>query len=115
MDTNKTPLFVRTHDFNVWLFRHTQRFPKSFRHTLTERLERLALDFEQTIVMANGVHGKQRREYLLRADAELQSLKVVLRYTLDFGLLSSRQIQFVSESTAELGRLLGAWLKGTAG
>ena len=28
-----TPLFVKTHDFNLWLFQHTQRFPKQLRHT----------------------------------------------------------------------------------
>ena len=27
-----TPLFVKTHDFLLWLIRHTQRFPKNLRH-----------------------------------------------------------------------------------
>ncbi len=43
-----TPLFVKTHDFNLWLFQHTGRFPKHLRHTYTNRLESLALDFEKT-------------------------------------------------------------------
>jgi len=28
-----TPLFVKTHDFLLWLIRHTQRFPKNLRHS----------------------------------------------------------------------------------
>ena len=28
-----TPLFVKTHDFLLWLLRHTQRFPKNLRHS----------------------------------------------------------------------------------
>ena len=48
-----TPLFVKTHDFNLWLFQHTQRFPKHLRHSYTNRLESLALDFEQALLMGN--------------------------------------------------------------
>jgi hypothetical protein len=57
MHISDTPLLVKTHDFNVWLLNHTKRFPKHFRHTLTERLERLALDFEQSLTLANAVRG----------------------------------------------------------
>ncbi|MCH5373243.1 MAG: four helix bundle protein [Planctomycetes bacterium] len=34
METPKTPLFVKTHDFLVWLLGRTQRFPKHHRHSL---------------------------------------------------------------------------------
>ena len=108
-----TPLFVKTHDFNVWLLNHTQRFPKNLRHTFTARLEDAAFDFEELLLMANSVRGQRRREYLERADGRLHCLQSLLRYTHDWKLLGANQIQFASESLAELGRLLGAWLKGT--
>jgi len=113
MQIAETPLLVKTHDFNVWLLNHTRRFPKHFRHTLTERLEILALDFEQSLVLANAVRGTARREHLEQADRILQVLKTMVRYTLDFELLSRNQIHFAAESLSELGRLLGAWLRGT--
>jgi hypothetical protein len=28
-----TPLFVKTHDFLLWLISHTQRFPKNMRRS----------------------------------------------------------------------------------
>jgi hypothetical protein len=113
MQISDTPLLVKTHDFNVWLLNHTRRFPKHFRHTLTERLERLALDFEQSLTLANAVRGKDRRRYLEQADGILQCLKVFLRYTQDFDLLSGSQVKYAAQSLLELGRLLGAWLRGT--
>ncbi len=48
-----TPLFVKTHDFNLWLLQHTQRFPKAMRHSYTNRLEGLMLDFEEAILIAS--------------------------------------------------------------
>ncbi len=113
MQIPDTPLFVKTHDFNVWLIRHTQRFPKSLRYTLTQRLENLALEFEECLWMANAVRGRARTEWLTVADGKLLSLRGVFRYTLDFELLGSNQVKFALESLDELGRLLGAWLKGT--
>ena len=38
MSVPKTPLFVKTHDFTVWLLRHTQRFLKNLRYSYTIRL-----------------------------------------------------------------------------
>ena len=113
MTTPDTPLFVKTHDFNVWLIRHTQRFPKSLRYTLTQRLENLALEFEECLWMANAVRGRARLDWLTVADGKLLSLRGVFRYTLDFELLGSNQVKFALECLDELGRLLGAWLKGT--
>ena len=108
-----TPLFVKTHDFIVWLLRHTQRFPKNLRHSYTIRLEQTCFQFEEDIVMANKLRNQQRRQRLEYADARLATLRSLLRYTLDFQLLGSNQYAFAAKSLEELGRLLGAWLKVT--
>ena len=70
-----TLLFMKTHDFNVWLINHTQRFPKSLRQSYTLRLESAAFDFEQAILMANSLRDHERHLWLLQADGRL----VVLR------------------------------------
>ena len=55
MATPDTPLFVKTHDFLLWLIRHTQRFPKNLRQSYTLKLESMAFDFQEAILMANAV------------------------------------------------------------
>jgi len=79
-----TPLFVKTHDFNVWLLGRTRRFPKHFRYTLMQRLENLALEFEELLLMANVYRAGERRKLLQQADGVLLCLRMRLRYTLDF-------------------------------
>ena len=61
MSTPDTPLFVKTHDFVVWLINHTQRFPKHMRFSYTNRLEGLAFEFEESILMANVCRGEPDR------------------------------------------------------
>lgn len=57
--TPNTPLFVKTHDFLLWLIRHTQRFPKNLRQSYTLKLEIVALEFQESILMANSVRGPE--------------------------------------------------------
>lgn len=71
MSVPHTPLFVKTHDFIVWLIRHTQRFAKNLRHSFTNRLENLAFDFEQSLLAANVVRGAERQRWLEIADGQL--------------------------------------------
>ena len=112
MQSLATPLFMKTHDFNVWLINHTQRFPKSLRQSYTLRLESAAIDFEQAILMANSLRDHERHLWLLQADGRLVLLRSLIRYALDWHLLGGKQIQYAAEAIDELGRLLGAWLKG---
>ena len=112
MSLPDTPLFVKTHDFIVWLVRYTQRFAKNLRHSYTNRLESLAFDFEQSLLAANVCRGPDRARWLEVADGQLLGLRALLRYATDWQLWGGRQTQFAAESIAELGRLLGAWRRG---
>jgi hypothetical protein len=107
------PLFVKTHDWNVWLLQRTQRFPRHLRHSYTDRLENLAFDFEDLILRANSARGSRRRDLLESADCVLSRLRAFLRYAGDLQLLAVTQLRYASEQLDQLGRLLGAWLKGT--
>jgi hypothetical protein len=108
-----TPLFVKTHDFLLWLIRHTQRFPKNLRQSYTLKLENMGFDFQESILMANAARGPERSRWLQRADGKLVCLRALLRFAYDLQLLAGTQVQHAAELVDELGRLLGAWRKGT--
>ena len=61
---NESPLFVRTYDFLLWFVPQIQKFPRIYRFTLSERVQRLAFDFQDSIVAAgkNQGHGRFERE-----------------------------------------------------
>ena len=50
-------MFVKTHDFLLWLIHHSQRFPKNLRQLYTLKLELPAFEFQESILMANAVWG----------------------------------------------------------
>jgi len=114
VQAERTPIFVKTFDFVLWLFPHTAKFPRTLRHTLTNRLEAALLDFQGTILRANRLRGGARLEMLDGADGLLDSVRMLVRLSASFGHLSQGQYEHAAERLTEIGRLLGGWRKATA-
>lgn len=110
-DRKESPLFVKARDFIVWLFPHAAKFPKQYRHTLTERLENSLLEFQRCLGAA--ALGKDRSA-LDRAELELWQVRQLLRIAHELGFFPARLLEVAATALAELGRLLGAWKQKAA-
>ncbi len=108
---NESPLFVRSHDFLLWLLPQVQKFPRAYRFTLSERIQRHGMEFQDSIVWAGKSKGEERRTWLLKADVLLEQLRFWLRFARDLELFTIGQYEHAARMLVELGRLLGGWLK----
>lgn len=108
-------IFTRTFDLLSWLLPHTDDFPKEQRFLVTQRLMGAALDFQEVIFEANARIGPKRIERLELADAHLGKLRLYLRLAHQWRWLSNGQYEHVSRMVAEIGKLLGGWLKQARG
>lgn len=106
-------IFTRTFDLLNWLLPQCERFPKSQRFVVTQRLQGAALDFQEAIFEANARRGRERLAYLAAADAHLNKLRLYLRLAHEWRWLASGQYAHVSGMVADLGKLLGGWLRQT--
>ena len=107
-------IFTRTFDLLDWLLPKSERFPKVYRGTVTQRLMDAALDFQEALFDAQAYNDKVRLRHLRRADAHLNKLRLYLRLAHHWGWLSIGQYEHISRIVAEVGRLLGGWIKQTA-
>lgn len=108
-------IFSRAFDFVSWLIPRTMDFPRSQRFIVTKRLQDAALDFYEQITEANGCRGRERLARLREADTALDKVRHYLRLAHRWEWLSMGQYQHASEMVAELGRLLGGWIRQTSG
>jgi len=108
---NESPVFVHTYDLLLWLIPQVQKFPRAHRFGLAERIQRLALDFQDSLVAAGKSKAEERRIHLHKADIELEQLRTHIRLAQDMDLFTVRQYEHVSRLLTETGRLLGAWIK----
>ena len=104
-------IFTRTFDLLDWLLPRIQGFPRTYRHSVTQRLLDAALDCHEALHAAHSQGGSTRERHLRTADARLDALRIYLRLAHRWRWLSDGQYRHVSAMVAEIGRLLGGWRK----
>jgi hypothetical protein len=109
---NQSPIFARTYDLILWLIPHTIKFPRTQRFILGKQVNETTLAFQEALIDA--AHSDAPLNFLKRADTQLQKLRFYLRLCRDLQLLTLGQYAHVSQMEAEVGRLLGGWLRKIA-
>jgi four helix bundle protein len=104
-------ILARVFDLLAWLVPKSEAFPRPFRGTVTSRLLGAALDVSEQLAEAQARRGPARRERLTQADASLNKLRMYLRLAHHWHWLSNGQYEHVSRMVAEIGRLLGGWMR----
>ncbi len=110
VEGGQSPIFVKTEVFMKWLFEHTRKFPKSERFRLAKQIDDAMFAFHAALLAA-AYRPDEAREHLLQADLELSRLRAYLRLALEMRHTAQGQFGFAAQRTAELGKLLGGWLK----
>ena len=101
----------KSYDFSKWLLRHTGKFPKSYRFSVAVRIENTILSFTELVAVAN--MRTSRVQLLRQADEELTRLRLLVRLSFDMQFLNLKSYEYASRQIAELGRMLGGWIKKT--
>lgn len=107
-------ILARVFDLLEWLVPKGESFPRPFRPTVTARLLGAALDLSEQLLDAQAHRGALRRDRLAQADASLNKLRLYLRLAHRWRWLSDGQYEHVSRMVAEIGRLLGGWMRQSA-
>jgi hypothetical protein len=105
----QSPIFIKTYDLLLWLIPRTLAFPKSQRGVLARQVQGQLFALYEALVDAG--LSDTPLSHLHRADASLTKLRAYLRLCRDLQLLPIRQYGYASQQVAQVGRLLGGWLK----
>jgi hypothetical protein len=109
----QSPIFVKTYDLALWIIEHTLKFPKSQRGVLARQIQTQVFDLHGALVDA--ALSDNPRPHLRRADASLIKLRTYLRMCRDLHILAVNQYGYACQELAQVGRLLGGWLKSLDG
>ena len=108
-------ILTRTFDLISWLLPKSEQFPRLYRFTVTRRLMDAALDMQEALFDAHSQGGSTRQRHLRAADAGLNKLRLYLRLAHRWRWINDGQYEHVSRLVAEIGRLLGGWLRQSQG
>ena len=105
----QSPIFLKYYDLMAWLIPATLAFPKSQRGVLARWVQNELHRTHEALVDAGT--SDDPLPSLAAADRGLIRLRTYLRLCRDLKLFSTGQYEHVSRMVAEVGKLLGGWIR----
>lgn len=110
MTTPQIPQAVQAcHELLLWLIPLLDKFPRSRRFTLGERLENSLLTVLADLVEA--AYSKQKREALTHANRQLEIIRHLWRLTYELQVIPLKRYEHGAKLMNELGKQIGGWLR----
>jgi hypothetical protein len=103
------PALERMQGFLVWLVPAVEKFPRSQKFLLGDRIQTTALDVLERLIEAT--YTRVRRKALNEANLGVEKLRILFRLATDLRLLDPRRYEFAARSLDEVGRLIGGWIR----
>jgi len=108
--TANVPQAVQScHELLLWLIPQLDKFPRSRRFTLGERLEAGLLTVLELLVEAAYTHNKAAA--LHRANLRLEVVRHLWRLAHELKVIAMRQYEHGAKLLDDLGRQIGGWLR----
>ena len=96
-------------DLCHWYMTRTNRFPKNWRVTLGDRIDRLMVDMVATAQRAR--LRTDKRALLIQLNEDIDVLRALTRLSLRLECIRERQYEYVARQIDEIGRQIGGWLR----
>jgi hypothetical protein len=101
-------VLARWEEHTGWLFQHTARWPRSARFTLCRRVQELALEVAELLVVAR-YEPRERARALRAANLLLERMRLCLRLARAARIASPRGFESAVRGIDEVGRMLHGW------
>ena len=99
----------KTYRFLLWMIPAVEKFPKSQKLLLGDRMQTLALDVQESLIEAT--YSKSPTAHLLTCNLRLEKLRFLFRLAMDLRYLDLARYEFAVKAIDEIGRLIGGWLR----
>ncbi|MGH9719176.1 MAG: diversity-generating retroelement protein Avd, partial [Bryobacteraceae bacterium] len=107
---HETPVVItKTYDFVLWLLPKVEKFSRSFRFTIGERLSAHGLDL--LVLLVEAAYATRKEDLLEGANRKVNGARYLLRLSKDLQLMSIDSYGYAAERLDEIGRMVGGWRK----
>jgi hypothetical protein len=104
---------TKANDLLRWLLPALDKFPRSRKFTLGDRIETMALDILCSLIEARYL--RQKTAVLNVVNLKLETLRHLVRLSKDLNCMSIKGYEHASKLLVDLGREVGGWLKQQRG
>ncbi len=107
------PALEAMNRFIRWLVPTVEKFPRSQKFLLGDRMQTTALDILERLIEAT--YDRARLTHLRAANLGLEKLRHLARLAFDLRHMDERRYEYCVRELDGIGRQVGAWLKTSRG
>lgn len=104
-----TPVVEKHYQLVLWMLPKIANFPKDQRFLLADRIEKILLDILEMLIEA--VYSRNKKELLIKVNLKLDLLRFMMRIAKDMKYVNLSAYDFFCQSSIEVGKMVGGWLK----
>lgn len=105
------PVLEQTYQFMLWLVPTVEKFPRSQKFLLGDRIQGTAHDVLDGLIEAT--YSRRREPLLAGVNLALEKLRFLFRLSMDLRCLDRRRYEFAARSLDDIGRQVGGWLRSS--
>lgn len=110
--TDRTPQAVQVcHELLLWLIPHLDKFPRTRRFTLGERLEENLLSVLEALIEA--AYSKSKAQPLKTANLKLEVIRHLWRLAYELKVIPGQRYEHGARLMETLGKQVGGWLRAS--
>jgi len=106
---NHLPVFQRSYDLNLEIYRTTHNFPREYKYSLGQKLKEISGEMLDWIVIANAQEDKA--PYFPKIKLQLERLRIQVRIAYDLKILNAKKLEFLSRILEDISKQTGGWEK----
>lgn len=95
--------------FVLWLVPTVEKFPRSQKFLLGDRIQGAALDVVESLVAAT--YTRRRATHLTDANLGVEKLRLMFRLAMDLRYLDLKRYEHAARALDDVGRFIGGWVK----
>jgi len=112
MGKQVAPVVDKIYDFILWVIPKLEKFPRSQKFLLADRIENMSLDILEFLIEAN--YSQKRAELLERVNLKIDKLRFLMRIAQDIKCIDLRAFEYQARAVDEIGRMVGGWRKAAS-
>ncbi|MEM9355831.1 MAG: diversity-generating retroelement protein Avd [Pseudomonadota bacterium] len=106
------PALEAHRQFLLWLIPTVEKFPRSQKFLLGDRIQSTALDVLEALIEAT--YSRDRKAHLSHANLGVEKLRHFVRLAMELHHLDARRYEHAVRALDNVGRLIGGWSKANA-
>jgi hypothetical protein len=109
MKNNNAQVIQDCHNLLLWIIPNLDKFPRSRRFTLGEKLETGLLNVLENLIEA--AYSQQKKSTLIQANKQLEIVRHLWRLSYELQIISIKRYKYGAKLIDNIGKQIGGWLK----